>query len=109
MNPGQIVLIVYAVLLLAGGIAGYRSAGSKASLYSGVGSAALLFLGWGLSLVSLVAGLWLGAIVTLLLCVAFALRLAKTRKMMPAGMLLLVSGLTLILLTHSALDAQGML
>ncbi len=109
MHFGQVVLIVYAVLMLAGGIAGFRSVGSKASLYSGVGSAVLLLLGWGLSIASLAAGLWLGAIVTLLLCITFARRLAKTRKMMPAGMLLLVSVLVLILVTHSALDAQGML
>src|SRR5262245_61976141 len=109
MNLGKIVLVVYALLMLAGGIAGYRSAGSKASLISGLASGVLLLLALALTLSSAVAGLWLGTIVTLLLCVTFALRLAKTGKLMPAGMLLLVSVLALVLLTRAALGAQGKL
>jgi len=109
MILGQIVLLVFATLMFAGGVMGFRSAGSKASLYSGAGSAVLLFLAWALSLSSPVAGLWLGAIVALLLCLTFALRLARTGKVMPAGMLLALSVLALILLTHAALGAQGKL
>lgn len=109
MSLGQIVLCSYALLMIAGGVAGYRSAGSKASLYSGVVSGVLLLGAWLLSTSSLTAGLWLGAIVTLPLCVTFALRLAKTGKLMPSGMLFGVSVLALLLLTHAALGTQGKL
>ncbi len=109
MSPGQIVLILYALLMLAGGIVGFRKASSKASLYAGSASALLLLLAWLVSTSSLAAGLWLGAIVAILLSIVFAMRLAKTTKFMPSGMLLVVSVVALVLLTWSALGAQGKL
>ena len=37
MGPAQLVLLIYAVLMILGGLMGTR-AGSKASLYAGLGS-----------------------------------------------------------------------
>jgi len=109
MDAGRLVLAVYAVFMLAGGVIGFRKAGSKASLISGVGSAVVLLAACVMVGSNPVAGFWLGAITSLLLCVAFALRLAKTGKFMPSGALLLVSLIALILLTRWALGAQGKL
>ena len=109
MGAGRFVLAAYAVFMLAGGVIGFKAAGSKASLISGVGSAALLLVAFILVGSNPVAGFWLGAITSLLLCIAFALRLAKSGKMMPSGALLFVSLVALILLTRWALGAQGKL
>lgn len=109
MGFGQIVLVLYALFMLSGGIMGFKAAGSKASLYSGSVSAILLLLALVISWSAPVHGLWLGAILTILLCCTFAARLAKTARFMPSGMLLVVSVLALILLTWSALSAQGKL
>jgi uncharacterized membrane protein (UPF0136 family) len=109
MSAGPIVLCVYAVLMIAGGVMGYRAARSMASLVAGVGSGLVLLVALALHASSPVAGLWLGAITTLVLCFVFAMRLAKTGKLMPAGGLLSVSIVVLVLLTWSALRAQGRL
>jgi len=107
MSLGQIVILLYAILMLVGGFAGYATAGSKASLYSGAGSAVALAASWVVSRSSPPAGYWMAAVVSLLLCIAFAMRLAKTAKFMPSGMLLLLSLVALVLLTWSALGASG--
>ena len=82
------VLWVYIVLLVLGGLAGYLKAGSKPSLIASVAFAAALALcALDLITVDYVADLLLAS-----LLVVFGLRLAKTKKFMPAGLML---GLTL--------------
>lgn len=107
MGLGRIVLAVYALFMLAGGVIGYRKAGSKASLISGVGSAVVLAAAFLIAGSNPGAGFWLGAITGLLLAVVFALRLAKTGKFMPAGALLIVSLVAMVLLARFALAASG--
>jgi len=103
MSMGQIVLLLYALLMLAGGVIGYTTAGSKASLISGGVSGVLLAVAWYWTRSSAGPGFWLGAAISLALCVAFASRLSKTGKFMPSGMLLAISGVALVLLVYSAL------
>jgi len=100
MDTGPILLLIYGVLMLIGGYMGSR-AGSKASLIAGGGSAVVLIGAWLLTFVHRGAGLWLGTLVTLLLCVTLGRRLAVTRKFMPAGMLLGISLIVLALLLQS--------
>ena len=102
MGFGEIVLLVYAALMLVGGFMGYSKAGSKASLIAGAASAAVLAVAW-LWARSSIAGLWLGAAVAAALCIVFAMRLKKTGKMMPSGMMLGVSVLALAALAYAAL------
>jgi len=76
---------------MLGGIMGFVKVGSKASLISGVGMGLILLLCgygvWGGSQDSL-----LGAVVVAgLLVVLFAIRFAKTKRFMPAGMLAILS------------------
>jgi len=101
MGWGEGVLLGYAALVLAGGVMGYAKAGSKPSLIAGVASALLLTAAWMWSRTS-VGGLWLGAGVALALCVVFGMRLKKTGKMMPSGMMLAVSGIALAALLLAA-------
>ncbi len=106
MTVPQVVLLAYAVLLVVGGIAGYATAGSRASLAAGLASGLLLAAAWGWSRGAPAAGYALGALVALALCVTFGMRLAKTGKWMPSGMLLLVSVVACLVLAMSSWRAR---
>lgn len=82
----------YGILAIVGGILGYVKAGSQMSLISGLVSGMLLVVaGWahrqGWSW-----GLPLAAVITVALIGVFAVRYFKTRKFMPAG-LMVIAGL----------------
>lgn len=85
------VLIAYGLFVEAGGFIGFVKSKSKVSLIAGGISGALLLLSGGLVLMEVPAGGYVGLAVTLILNVMFAMRLAKTRKFMPSGMMLAVS------------------
>jgi len=107
MQLGQIVIVVYAALLLVGGWIGYKKAHSKPSLISGAVSAGILMVAWLLSRSGTPThGYWMAAAVSLLMCVAFGIRLRKSGKFMPSGMLLVISGVSLALLCFSALTSE---
>lgn len=90
MNPGVVAAIAYGVLAIVGGILGYAQAKSKISLLAGCGCGVLLLLSALLQLQGLAWGLGLAAIVTVILLVAFLMRWLKTRKFMPAGLMLIL-------------------
>lgn len=87
MNPGIIAAIAYGILAIVGGMIGYAQAQSKASLISGSISGLLLIFGGVMQSQGQSWGLILAIIVTGVLVVVFAIRLAKTRKFMPAGLM----------------------
>ncbi|MGB3293779.1 MAG: TMEM14 family protein [Phormidesmis sp.] len=84
------VTLLYGILSIVGGAIGYKQAGSQVSLISGFVSGLLLLVGAYLLFGGAASGPALSAIVTLLLVVVFAIRLAKTRKFMPAGLMIIV-------------------
>jgi uncharacterized membrane protein (UPF0136 family) len=91
------ILWVYIVLLLAGGLIGFFKAKSKVSLIMSAVFAALLA-------VLAVPGIFdrkfaVGAVNVLLavLLVVFAVRLAKTKKFMPSGLMLVLTLAVLVL------------
>ena len=91
------VLWVYIVLLLAGGLVGFFKAKSKVSLILSSVFAALLVL-------TTLRGVFqpsfannLANVIMAVLLVVFAVRLAKTKKFMPAGLLLVVTIVALAL------------
>ena len=94
MNP-HTVLWIYIVLLLVGGLIGFLKAGSKVSLITSAASAAALILTAipGLLSAGLARGLADAIMATLL--VVFAIRLGKTKKFMPSGLMLVITILAL--------------
>lgn len=100
MALGSMTLLVYGISMILGGLMGLRR-GSKVSLYASAGSGVLLLVAWWIAGTYPGVGLGIGALIALLLSVIFGVRVKKTGKFMPAGMLLAVSGLALVLLAVS--------
>lgn len=98
---GPTILLAYAVLMILGGLMGFR-AGSKVSLYAGAGSGVALLAAWGVTFVALGPGLWVGCVLAALLAVTFGKRVSATGKFMPSGMLLIVSIVAAVFLGYHA-------
>ncbi|MEM6717611.1 MAG: TMEM14 family protein, partial [Cyanobacteria bacterium P01_C01_bin.147] len=98
MSPAIVMTFIYAVLSVVGGIIGYQKAGSKPSLIAGIITGILLLVA-GVGLLQMAAwASWLAIAVALLLVIVFIGRLLKTRKFMPAGLMVIVGVATLIAL-----------
>ena len=95
-GPTKIYFIIFGLLTIAGGVIGYVKAGSTISLISGSISGLLLLLAAFLLPGNPVAGLALGGIVSLLLIGYFLPTFFHTGKMMPAGMMSLLSILGMV-------------
>jgi uncharacterized membrane protein (UPF0136 family) len=100
MNLSIVVAIAYGMLSLIGGIIGYLQAKSRVSLISGVVSGLLLIFAAYLQFQGQTWGLILATVVTAVLVVFFALRLARTRKFMPAGLMTILGMLSLVILVN---------
>jgi uncharacterized membrane protein (UPF0136 family) len=106
MNLSIIAALTYGILAMIGGIIGYIQANSQVSLFSGIISGVLLILaayfqiqgqGWALILAVLVTGT---------LVIFFALRLAKTRKFMPAGLMVILGVLALTFMVNQLINSR---
>jgi uncharacterized membrane protein (UPF0136 family) len=104
MTVVQITLLVYAALMLVGGIIGFKKAGSRPSLIAGSVSGALLLGIWWLSRSDASLAAWCGAGLSVLLALSFTMRLKKTGKFMPSGGLLILSLVAGIILLLGALE-----
>ncbi len=91
------ILWIYILLLLAGGLFGYLKAGSKISLMTASISAALLVLTAIPGFLDLRMRRGLADVIMAALIVVFAIRLTKTKKFMPSGMMLCLTGIALAL------------
>ncbi len=90
-------LSLYGLLVFVGGIIGYVKAKSRASLISGIGSAMLL--GIASSLVSagnVRIGAGMGMFIALALIGRFFPAFMKTKKVMPAGMVVALGAVVLV-------------
>ncbi len=94
MNP-HTVLWIYILLLLAGGLIGFLKAGSKVSLITSAVAAALLILAVIPGLLAPALARGVADVIMAALLVVFAIRLAKTRKFMPSGLMLVITALAL--------------
>ena len=81
------VLWVYIVLLVAGGLVGFLKAGSKASLIASASFAAALIL----CAIGVIFQPHVADIILAVLLVFFAMRLSKTKKFMPNGLMLVLT------------------
>ena len=99
MNPGLMAAIAYGILAIVGGILGYMQAQSKISLFAGCGCGILLLMSALLQFQGQTWGLTIAVGVTVVLLLAFMMRWLKTRKFMPAGLMLILGLPTLGLIT----------
>ncbi|MEH1791166.1 TMEM14 family protein [Nostoc sp.] len=100
MNLSIIAAFLYGILAIAGGIIGYTQARSRVSLLSGSISGLLLILAAYLQLQGQTWGSILAVLVSGVLVVVFAFRLAKTRKFMPAGLMTILGMLSLVVMVN---------
>jgi uncharacterized membrane protein (UPF0136 family) len=91
------VLWIYIVLLVIGGLIGFLKANSKVSLYMSCGFAAALVLCAVPNFLDIKFRAGLANILMATLLVVFAIRLAKTKKFMPAGLMLIATVVALAL------------
>src|SRR4051812_4067161 len=92
MSPSN-VLWIYIIVLVLGGLIGFLKAKSKVSLIMSVSFAAALSLcAAGIIFQPYVADLLLAVLLAV-----FAIRLVKTKKFMPAGLMMIVTILALAL------------
>ena len=90
----HLVLWIYIVLVLAGGLAGWLKAGSKVSFIM----AAIFGLLLALCNVGVIRPFYIADILVAVLLAVFVMRLVKTRKFMPSGLMVLLSAAALLLL-----------
>lgn len=92
----KLYFIVFGLLTIAGGVIGYVKAGSPPSLVAGSISGALLLVAAFLLPQHRIAGLVIALVVSLLLAVQFVPKFFRTGKIMPAGVMAILSVLGLI-------------
>jgi uncharacterized membrane protein (UPF0136 family) len=85
------ILWIYIVLLLVGGLIGFFKAGSKPSLIASVAFAAALIL----CALKVIFQPYVADLLMAALLIVFGMRLAKTRKFMPSGLMLVLTVITL--------------
>lgn len=98
MTSSILAAFLYGIFTLLGGIMGYVKSRSQISLISGCFSGMLLLSGALAALKGNPWGLTLAMIVTALLVIVFIVRWLKTRKFMPAGMMVGVGVMTFIVM-----------
>jgi uncharacterized membrane protein (UPF0136 family) len=91
------VLWIYIILLLIGGMIGFFKGKSKVSLITSTVFAVLLVLTLLPGVLRLRFANNLANILLLVLLVVFAIRLAKTKKFMPSGLMLIATIVALAL------------
>ena len=99
----KIVFIGYALFMFVGAYFGWKK-GSNISLFAGLGSGLMVFLGlWLMTINPRGAYIFLSCL-TGILSVVFLIRLLKTQSFMPSGMLLVV---TLAVLIFTLIQAKN--
>jgi uncharacterized membrane protein (UPF0136 family) len=96
MEAAKIYLIIFGVLTILGGIVGYVKAGSVASIIAGSITGILLLVGAFLLPEHRAAGLVTALIISLLLAAQFVPKLLRTGRVMPAGIMSLLSVIGII-------------
>jgi uncharacterized membrane protein (UPF0136 family) len=91
MEAAKIYFIIFGLLTIAGGILGYVKAGSVASIIAGSITGVLLLVAAFLLLEHRVAGLATALVVSFLLAAQFVPKFFRTGKVMPAGMMSVLS------------------
>jgi uncharacterized membrane protein (UPF0136 family) len=96
MEAAKIYFIVFGALTILGGIVGYVKAGSVASIIAGSITGVLLLVAAFLLPEHRMAGLATALIISLLLAAQFMPKLLRTGRIMPAGIMSLLSVIGII-------------
>ena len=91
MEAAKIYFIVFGVLTIAGGVVGYVKADSVASIIAGSITGILLLVAASLLPERRAIGLATAFIISLLLAAQFAPKFLRTGRVMPAGMMSILS------------------
>jgi uncharacterized membrane protein (UPF0136 family) len=96
MEASKIYFIAFGVLTIVGGIVGYLKAGSVASIIAGSITGVLLLVAAFLLPEHRAIGLATAFIISLLLAAQFVPKFIRTGRVMPAGMMSILSVIGLI-------------
>ena len=96
MGAAKIYFIVFGILTIAGGVVGYVKAGSVASIVAGGITGVLLLVAAFLLPEYRIVGLATAGIVSLLLAAQFVPKFLRTGRVMPAGMMSILSVIGII-------------
>jgi uncharacterized membrane protein (UPF0136 family) len=96
IGAAKIYFIIFGILTIAGGIVGYAKAGSVISIIAGSISGVLLLLAAWLMPEHQTAGLIVALVVSLLLAGQFIPKFLQTFKVMPAGLMSVLSAIGII-------------
>jgi|SRR5437016_5360450 len=96
MGAAKIYFIVFGILTIAGGVVGYVKAGSMASIVAGGITGVLLLVGAFLLPEYRIVGLATAGIVSLLLAAQFVPKFLRTGRVMPTGMMSILSVIGII-------------
>jgi uncharacterized membrane protein (UPF0136 family) len=96
MEAAKIYFIVFGVLTIVGGVVGYVKAGSVASIIAGSITGVLLLVAAFLLPEHRAIGLATAFIISLLLAAQFVPKFIRTGKVMPAGMMSILSVIGII-------------
>lgn len=91
MNLTGSVILIYGIIALAGGIFGYVSKGSAPSLIAGGISGIILIISAVIIFRRNFTGVYIALVAAIVLAVYFGLSFSKEMKLMPAGMMLVLS------------------
>lgn len=97
MGPAKIYFIVFGVLTIVGGLIGYLKAGSTISLISGAIAGILLLTAACLLPGNPAVALAMALVVSLLLAGRFIPNFIATNKVMPAGMMSILSVIGIVM------------
>jgi uncharacterized membrane protein (UPF0136 family) len=104
-NIARIVMAVFGVLMLAGGIGGYAKAHSTGSLMAGIGSGLAMAVAWYVSRQQPKTGFIIGAVVAAVLVAVFIHRIQELLAKTPPGSI----GMNIGLCSLSAITALFLL
>jgi uncharacterized membrane protein (UPF0136 family) len=102
-------ILIYALVVLLGGVMGYLKAKSQVSLLAGVGSGVALLVAWFVCRQIPLAGLGIATLIGLILFVVFVMRFSRTRAFMPAGLMMVFSLAATVVFLLGFLTTTGLL
>ena len=97
MDATKLYFLIFGALTIIGGIIGYVKAGSLPSIIAGSITGVLLLIGGSLLSSHRLIGLATAFVVSVLLAAQFVPKFIRTRKVMPAGMMSILSVIGIVL------------